>query len=151
MKKLIPALLAFAVCGAAHAGVAEKKAYDKITKGLEAKTPEVKKWCQNAAMKMSVKRDAKYKASQIGIAETNILTDFFAGLKQVCSDKDYRAEVKKLTAITFSLTDKPIKGTPKGIFKLANRKKTLRVVVHVSSSLSNGISTSVATAIKKLY
>lgn len=54
-------------------------------------------------------------------------------------------------SITFALTDKPIKGTPKGIFKLKNGKKTLHVVVHVSNSLSNGISTSVAKGIKKLY
>lgn len=151
MKRLIPVVLTLALCGTAFAGVAEKKAYNKITKGLEAKTPEVKKMCHSAAMKMSVKEDGKYKAAQIRIAGTNILTDFFAGLKQVCSDKDYRAEVKKVSRITFALTDKRIKGTPKGIFKLKDGKKTLEVVVSVSSSLSNGISTSVAKGIKKLY
>ena len=149
MRKLT-AVAMIALCGTAWAGVAEKKAYKKITTGLEAKTPEVKKWCQNASMKMDVKQGAKFTAAQIHIAETNILTDFFDGLKQVCSDADYRAEVKKLGRISFSLTDKPLKGTPKGIFKLKG-KKTLHVVVSVSQSLSNGISTSVATAIKKLY
>jgi hypothetical protein len=143
--------LTLTIATAAFAGVAEKKAYKKIAQGLDAKVADVKKWCQNASMKMSVAEDPKFKAAQIKIAESNILTDFFEGLKQVCGDKDYRGEVKKLTRITFALTEKPIKGTPKGIFKLKNGKKTLHVVVHVRSSLSNGISTSVAGAIKKLY
>jgi hypothetical protein len=151
MNKFIAVLIALVFCGTAFAGVAEKKAYKKIAKGLDAKVVEVKKWCQNASMRMSVAENAKFKAAQIKIAESNILGDFFDGLKQVCGDKDYRAEVKKLSSITFALTDKPIKGTPKGIFRLKNGKKTLHVVVHVRSSLSNGISTSVAKAIKKLY
>ena len=151
MKRVVQTALLTAVCSTALAGVAEKKAYKEIAKGLEAKTPEVKTWCQNASMKMSVKEDQKFKEAQIDIAKSNILTEFFEGLQQVCGDKDYRAEVKKLTQITFALTDQEIKGTPKGIFTLKNGKKTLHVVVSVSASLSNGISTSVAGAIKKLY
>lgn len=151
MKSLTLVFVWAALCNTAIAGVAEKKAYDKVSKGLEDKTPQVKAWCQNASMRMSVERSPRFQAPQIVIAESNIMTDFFEGLQQVCSDKDYRAEVKKLNRITFALTDKEIKGTPKGIFTLRNGKRTLHVVVSVSSSLSNGISTSVATAIKKLY
>jgi len=151
MKRAVLVLVSVVFCATAMAGVAEKKAYDRITKGLEAKIPHVKAWCQNTSMRMSVERNPKFKEAEIGIAESNIMTDFFEGLQQVCSDKDYRAEVKKLNRITFALTDKEIKGTPKGIFTLRNGKRTLHVVVSVSSSLSNGISTSVATAIKKLY
>lgn len=150
MKIAIAAALTITLSQGALAGVAEQKEIHQISDGLRANTSKIQEWCGNPVLTMTVSVAEAFKQPEIAIARSNILDEFLAGMKSLCADEDYRAQVMKLTEIKFSLTDETIKGSPKGVFKLTNGA-TLEVTVHVRQSLSNGLSNSIPDAIKKLY